>query len=256
MFGRNKQQDPPESLPTSSRPKAVVTGPAAARSDARPAPVGSPTPVQNGASATRPLPAQGHGSANRTVIGQTACVRGELTASEDILIEGSVEGRVVLPEHTLTIGMHAHVKAELWAKNVKIVGKVVGDVHASARIEVTEGGSVEGDLRAPKVVLGEGAIFKGNIDMVSNVPAPPAVSSPPRDAEPARAEAPAEAAPESWSSADAEPHFPLDKDAESEREPALAAVDAAGGAAKGAGESKKKNTSLAQVFGDFDPSNP
>ncbi|HEX5051229.1 MAG TPA: polymer-forming cytoskeletal protein [Planctomycetota bacterium] len=154
----------------------TTTAPAAAR--ARPKPADQPAspllppgpPASPAPSSAAPLLST---SASRTHIGQTVRVQGELTGSEDLIIDGFVEGRVVLHDHCLTIGEHGNVSAELWARNIKIVGTVVGNVHADDRIEVAKGGSVEGDLQAPKVVLAEGARLKGRVDMLGNVTAPP-----------------------------------------------------------------------------------
>ncbi len=98
-------------------------------------------------------------------IGATMHIQGELTGHEDITIEGSLEGRVELLEHTLTVGASANIKASLRARCIVIEGQVVGDVTADDKVEITATGSLVGDIRAARVVLAEDARFKGSIDM-------------------------------------------------------------------------------------------
>jgi cytoskeletal protein CcmA (bactofilin family) len=109
-----------------------------------------------------PLPA-----AVRTgvAIGLSLLVKGELTGSEDLLIEGRVEGKISLPEHLLTIGPHAKISAEVVAKVVIIQGSIIGNVTASERFEIKAGGRMTGDLTSPKVIMAEGSDFRGSVDM-------------------------------------------------------------------------------------------
>lgn len=109
-------------------------------------------------------------------IGRSVHIKGELTGNEDLTIDGKVEGRIQLENHNLTISLNGHITAEVSAKSVVIFGHVVGDVRAEDRIEIAKGGLVEGDLIAPKVVLADGARFKGRIDMLSGTSAADAES--------------------------------------------------------------------------------
>ena len=105
--------------------------------------------------------------AEGTTIGQSVTIKGDLTANEDLTIEGQVEGKVQLDQHTVTVGADGRVTAELQAKVVNVQGKTTGNITASEKITLHEGSTVQGDLTAPKVAIAEGALFKGKIDMQS-----------------------------------------------------------------------------------------
>jgi cytoskeletal protein CcmA (bactofilin family) len=98
-------------------------------------------------------------------IGQSISIKGELTGNEDLTIEGKVDGKVVLKDHNLTIGANGRITAEIHAKTVLVLGEVVGNVTADDKVEVAATGSMRGDILAPRVVLADGARFKGAIDM-------------------------------------------------------------------------------------------
>jgi cytoskeletal protein CcmA (bactofilin family) len=98
-------------------------------------------------------------------IGQSIHIKGELTGNEDLTIEGKVEGKVFLKDHNLTIGANGKITAEIQAKTVMIVGEVAGNITADDKVEVAATGTVRGDILAPRVVLADGAKFKGAIDM-------------------------------------------------------------------------------------------
>ena len=98
-------------------------------------------------------------------IGKSISIKGDLTGNEDISIDGTVDGKVDLPEGQLTIGANGTVKGEILAKGVIVIGKVMGNVQGSERVEVQATGVVEGDVMAPKLVVAEGAIVNGSIKM-------------------------------------------------------------------------------------------
>jgi len=98
-------------------------------------------------------------------IGQSIHIKGELTGNEYLTIEGKVEGKVLLKDHNLTIGANGKITAEIQAKTVMVVGEVVGNITADDKVEVAATGSLRGDIVAPRVVLADGAKFKGSIDM-------------------------------------------------------------------------------------------
>jgi cytoskeletal protein CcmA (bactofilin family) len=100
-----------------------------------------------------------------TLLGRTVVVQGQLSAGEDLLIEGQFEGNVHLDDHCLTVGTEGHVKAEIRARQVIILGKVAGNVAAREKIEIRRTGHVVGDLVAATVAIEEGAYFKGSIDI-------------------------------------------------------------------------------------------
>ena len=98
-------------------------------------------------------------------IGKSIVVEGELDASEDLTIEGRVEGRITLRQHALKIGPSGRVRAQVTAKSVVVLGEVAGDIEAAERISIGSGGTVNGDIKAPRVAIAEGATFSGSIDM-------------------------------------------------------------------------------------------
>ncbi len=98
-------------------------------------------------------------------IGKSITIKGDLTGNEDLQIEGNVEGRIDLPNNVLTVGAEGKVKAEVHAKAVIVVGRVTGNVTAVDRIEVESSGIVDGDVRAPKLVVQEGAVLNGSVEM-------------------------------------------------------------------------------------------
>jgi cytoskeletal protein CcmA (bactofilin family) len=99
------------------------------------------------------------------MIGQSIVFKGELTGDEDLEIDGQVEGDVNLKNHQLTIGANGHLKAEVAAKSIIIIGRVKGNLVATERIEIQATGVVEGDIHAPRLNIQEGAVLNGSIDM-------------------------------------------------------------------------------------------
>lgn len=109
-------------------------------------------------------------------IGQSVYIKGELSGNEDLTIEGKVDGKITLKDHHLTIGANGRIMAEIHAKTVLVVGEVVGNVVADDKVEVASNGSMKGDIVAPRVVLADGARFKGTVDMERKGAPAPAVS--------------------------------------------------------------------------------
>jgi cytoskeletal protein CcmA (bactofilin family) len=98
-------------------------------------------------------------------IGKSVVIRGELSGSEDLYIDGQVEGTIELREHHLTVGPNGRVQANINAKEVVIQGSVKGNVKAVDRVEIRKSGSLAGDLVAARIVIEDGAFFKGSIDI-------------------------------------------------------------------------------------------
>jgi cytoskeletal protein CcmA (bactofilin family) len=98
-------------------------------------------------------------------IGKSVVIKGELNGSEDLTIEGTVEGKIELRQNVLTIGPNGKIKAQLFAKAVIILGEVTGNVTATEKVDIRDNGSVDGDIAAPRVAIAEGAHFRGSIDM-------------------------------------------------------------------------------------------
>ena len=98
-------------------------------------------------------------------IGKSVLIRGELSGSEDLYIDGQVEGTIELREHNLTVGPNGRVQANINAKEVIVQGSLKGNVRAVDRVEIRKSGSLVGDLVAARVVIEDGAYFKGSIDI-------------------------------------------------------------------------------------------
>ena len=101
-------------------------------------------------------------------IGQSVQIKGDLTGQEDLTIEGKLEGKVLLDSHQLTIGANGRIQGEIRARTVIVVGELIGNIDADERVEVAASGSMRGNIRAPRVVLVDGADFRGSVDMDSS----------------------------------------------------------------------------------------
>ncbi len=104
-------------------------------------------------------------SGQTTTIGASITLNGELNGNEDLLIQGQVEGNIFLKEHNLTIGEQGRIKANAFAKTITVRGELTGDLNGLDKVTITSTGRVRGNIVAPKVILEEGATFKGSIDM-------------------------------------------------------------------------------------------
>ena len=125
-------------------------------------------------------------------IGKSVFIKGELSGSEDLTIEGNVEGRIELKENTLTIGPNGKIRAEVFDKQVIVLGEVTGNVTATEKVDIRDNGSVDGDVTSPRVAIAEGAHFRGAIDMQrASQPASKPAAKEPHAAAPAVAAAPA-----------------------------------------------------------------
>jgi len=100
-----------------------------------------------------------------TILGRTVVVQGQLSGGEDLLIDGQFEGNINLDDHCLTVGTEGHVKAEIRARQVVILGSVTGNLSAREKIDIRRTGHVVGDLVAATVAIEDGAYFKGSIDI-------------------------------------------------------------------------------------------
>lgn len=123
------------------------------------------------APAPRPQPRTGDSQTlfDGTFFGPNVVIEGTVTGSEPVSIEGTVKGQINL-QSDLRIGTQARVEATVHARNVVVEGKLTGDVSADARVELVASASVDGNIRAPKIIVAEGARFRGNVDMGSPKP--------------------------------------------------------------------------------------
>ena len=110
----------------------------------------------------------GERSVSRDVvnIGKSVIIKGELSGSENLTIEGQFEGKIELRDNVLTVGPNGKIKADLlFAKSVDILGRVTGKITAVDIVSIRENGAVDGDITAPRIAIADGAHFRGSVDM-------------------------------------------------------------------------------------------
>lgn len=114
-------------------------------------------------------------------IGKSVQIYGELKGSEDLVVDGTIEGTITLSGSRLTIGPNAHVQANVSARDVVILGTLTGDIIASGRVELRAGANLKGDIHAARLSIEENAIFSGKVDLTATERqnASPAVSASP-----------------------------------------------------------------------------
>src|SRR5687767_2932017 len=149
LFGKGPENKPADPTPAPAPRPQVPPPPSPAPSTGRAPAVSAPV-----------------GSGAACVIGAKTTFKGELTGDEDILIEGKVEGQVRI-SRDVRVGPTGVVKASIDAQSVVVSGEVIGDCSAVSRVEIQASGKLTGNIRAPKIVIAEGAQFKGNSDMSS-----------------------------------------------------------------------------------------
>ena len=122
-----------------------------------------------------------HYDSTRTaVLGKSVIVKGQIFSREDLTIDGEVEGTVELQEHRLTIGPNGRVRASVKAREMIVIGTVHGDVEISDKIDIRKEAKLVGDIKTARIVIEDGAYFKGNIDIVRPEPARPAPAPQPK----------------------------------------------------------------------------
>jgi len=122
------------------------------------------------ASATKQQPATSTTSQSRQLatIGPSIHIKGELTGEEGLIIDGQVEGTINLKDNDLIIARNGQIKANVYAKCITIEGKLRGDLNGKEKVIIRQSGDVQGNINSPRVVLEDGARFKGSIDMQGN----------------------------------------------------------------------------------------
>jgi cytoskeletal protein CcmA (bactofilin family) len=148
IFGKpeNKPAEPQPSAPQPPRPAAPAPAPAhAAATAASAGPVRTVSPTL-------------------CVLGANTTIKGEILGDEDVVIEGTVEGHIRIGRE-LRVGQGGKVKATVSAASVVVSGELQGDCEAQTRVEIQATGRLIGNIRAPKIVIAEGAVFRGNSDM-------------------------------------------------------------------------------------------
>ena len=104
-------------------------------------------------------------SAEQATIGKGLFIKGEITGSESLYIDGKVEGAINLPGNRVTVGRNGQVGANITAREVVVLGKVRGNISATDRVDIRAEGSLHGDVAAARISIEDGAFFKGGIDI-------------------------------------------------------------------------------------------
>lgn len=115
----------------------------------------------------------------RAVLGPTLRIDGEISGGEDLLVQGQVEGKIVVEGQGVTVGKSGRVKADIHARSIRVEGHVRGDLYGDQEVIIEASGDVQGNLVAPSVRLENGSRFKGSIDMEQTQRAKPPASSTP-----------------------------------------------------------------------------
>jgi cytoskeletal protein CcmA (bactofilin family) len=152
IFGK-----PPDAKPTSITPPVPPNRPAPPPAAPAAAPVSAPV-----AHAPAAAPVSRGGAT--CVIGAKTVIKGEISGDEDVVVEGNVEGEIHV-SRDLRVGPGGLVKAAVSAQSIIVSGEIVGDCEAVSRVEIQSTGRLTGNIRAPKIVIAEGAMFRGNSDM-------------------------------------------------------------------------------------------
>jgi cytoskeletal protein CcmA (bactofilin family) len=97
-------------------------------------------------------------------VGKSVIFKGDLISSEDMTIDGRVEGTIEVRDHALTIGPDADIRADIVARTVIVLGAVIGSITANEKVDIRESGSVRGDVLSPRLAIADGAVFDGRVE--------------------------------------------------------------------------------------------
>src|SRR5580704_3348023 len=138
---------------------------------------GIPMSTLPGRSASEPHTEMHRGG--QAALGKSVIVKGQIFSREDLTIDGEVEGTVELQEHRLTVGPNGKVVATIKAREIVVLGTVQGNIETREKIEIRKDAKVVGDIRTARIVIEDGAYFKGSIDIIrAEAPKPAAVPKP------------------------------------------------------------------------------
>jgi len=186
MWNKRRDEEPPKPF---SPPVTPSGSPAAASA---PAPVTHSVEVKKEITPVSSTPVSRFEPANTgNSIGKSVKVVGQIYSKEDLYVDGTVEGTLEASEHKLTIGPHGTIQASIKAREVLVLGTIQGNVEAFERLEIRKDAKLMGDIRTARIVIEDGAYFKGSIDIIK--PEPVKATAKPAAAEKAPA-APAPAA--------------------------------------------------------------
>src|SRR5437764_11020971 len=135
-------------------------------------------PITTAAAASFHVPERG-----TAMIGKSVMIKGQIVSREDLTVDGEVEGSIELQENRLTIGPNGKVRAGIKAREIVVLGTVNGNVEASDKIEIRKDARLMGDLKTSRIVIEDGAYFKGSIDIVKVEAKPAPAPQPPKPAQ-------------------------------------------------------------------------
>lgn len=141
-----------------------------------PMPYTRPEPTTTPAQPAAPM-APPRQQGQQATIGSSITIRGDVTGDEDLLIQGRVDGSIDLKQHSVTVGQEGQVKANISGRVIAIEGRVEGNLKAEEQVILRSSAFVQGDIVAPRVVLENGARFRGGVDMGESLPASGAQAS-------------------------------------------------------------------------------
>jgi cytoskeletal protein CcmA (bactofilin family) len=165
MWNKKREEESPKitSPPAPPRPApSAAPAPVPMKKEATPLSNISSTPVRS------PELDSARGAAT---IGKAVRVNGQIVSQEDLYVDGDVEGTIELMEHKLTIGPNGKVHAGVKAREVVVLGTISGNVEASDKLEIRKDAKLVGDIRTARIIIEDGAYFKGSIDIVKPEPA-------------------------------------------------------------------------------------
>ena len=145
-----------------NQPNMPPSRPGEPERPAMPAPSTSASSEPATAAAPRPAPTS---AADQATIGKSLVIKGEVTGSESLYIDGRVEGSINLAGNRVTVGRNGVVAANINAREIVVLGKVRGNLTASDRVDIRSDGSLTGDVVAARISIEDGAFFKGGIDI-------------------------------------------------------------------------------------------
>ena len=157
MWNRRKEEEP-----AAPAPKPVAAQPPA--QPIKPQPAKETSPMS--ASPVRPTESFDAPRTGNAVLGKSVVVKGQILSREDLTIDGEVEGTIEMQEHRLTIGTNGKVRASVKAREVIVLGTLHGNVEIGDRIDIRKEAKLVGDIRTARIVIEDGAYFKGNVDIV------------------------------------------------------------------------------------------
>jgi cytoskeletal protein CcmA (bactofilin family) len=105
-----------------------------------------------------------------TIIGRSVTIRGEISGSEDLYVDGEIQGNVTLAGNRLTVGPNAHVLADLEVRDITVFGHIEGNIHASGRVDLRQTASVHGDIYTSRLSIEEKAMIQGRVDVGATGP--------------------------------------------------------------------------------------